>query len=98
MAVLHCVVQPVRTLLTREVIQTCTAPAVSKVICETGHVTNPDPLLAHARQQDTVCLMTAMTAQPLGSEFSALCLARINEHHSTYGNRVNSDTVLWLVW
>ncbi|KAA6406716.1 MAG: hypothetical protein FRX48_09439 [Lasallia pustulata] len=81
-----------------EFFKTCTAPSVSKVICETGHFTNPDPLLAHARQQDTVCLMTAMTAQPLGSIFSALCLARINEHHNTYGHRINSDTVLWLLW
>ena len=55
-------------------------------------------MLAHARQQDTVCLMTAMMAQPLGSEFSSLVLARINEHHTKYGDRINSDTVLWLSW
>ena len=25
-------------------------------------------------------------------------MARINEHHSLYGNVINSDTVLWLSW
>lgn len=39
-----------------------------------------------------------MMAQPLGSEFSALVLARINEHHNKYGVVINSDTVLWLSW
>ena len=92
------VLDPVRYLLTAEVTQTCTAPILSRVIVESGHFCNPDPMLAHARQQDTVCLMTAMMAQPLGSEFSSLALARINEHHNKYGDRINSDTVLWLSW
>ena len=92
------VLDDVRYLLTPDVTQTCTAPILSKVIVESGHFCNPDPMLAHARQQETVCLMTAIMAQPLGSEFSSLALARINEHHNKYGDRINSDTVLWLSW
>lgn len=87
-----------RSWLILVVSQTASAPCLSKVIVESGHFCSPDPMLAHARQQDTVCLMTAMMAQPLGSEFSSLVLARINEHHTKYGDRINSDTVLWLSW
>lgn len=57
-----------------------------------------DPLISHARQQDTVCLMTQMQVQPLHSREHALSVARINEHHSVYGGVINSDTVLWLSW
>lgn len=58
---------------------------------------NDDPLVSHRRQQDTVCLMNAFLAQPLRSEYSSLALARINVHHSFYP-RINSDTVLYLIW
>ena len=42
--------------------------------------------------------MTQMQVQPLHSKEHALTMARINEHHSLYGNVINSDTVLWLSW
>ena len=42
--------------------------------------------------------MTQMQVQPLHSREHALTMARINEHHSLYGNVINSDTVLWLSW
>ena len=42
--------------------------------------------------------MTQMQVQPLHSKEHALTMARINEHHSLYGNVINSDTILWLSW
>ncbi|MCJ1457883.1 hypothetical protein MMC28_008252 [Mycoblastus sanguinarius] len=75
---------------------TATAPCLSRVIINSGHFTNKDPLIAHARQQDTVCLMTAIMALKLHTVYSGRAIARINEHHNRYGNQINSDTVLWL--
>lgn len=54
-------------------------------------------MVSHRRQQDTICLMNAFMAQPLRSEYSSLALARINVHHSFY-SKINSDTVLYLIW
>ena len=79
-------------------LQTATAPCLSKVIVDSGHFTSADPFISHGRQQDTVSLMTQMQIQPLHSKEHALSMARINEHHSLYGSVINSDTVLWLSW
>lgn len=50
--------EPLRSLLIPgNVTQTASAPCLSKTIVESGHFTSPDLLIAHARQQDTVCLI-----------------------------------------
>lgn len=49
-------------------------------------------MIAHKRQSDTVCLMAALIAQPLKSEYNSLALARINVHHQMFPNQINSDT------
>ncbi|KAI9828118.1 MAG: hypothetical protein M1832_003645 [Thelocarpon impressellum] len=74
-----------------------TSPPLSVVTGKSGHFTSPDSLVAHQRQQDTICLMTAFLAQPLKSEYSSLALARINVHHLLYP-KINSDSVLYLIW
>ncbi|KAI9732337.1 MAG: hypothetical protein M1834_001544 [Cirrosporium novae-zelandiae] len=77
---------------------TCTDPTLAKVICESGHFCNIDPHVSHKRQQDTVCLMTAIMALPIKSWNCSLACARINEHHTKYKSVINSDTMLWLSW
>lgn len=70
---------------------------MSIVIGTSGHFVNEDNLVSHRRQQDTICLMNAFLAQPLKSEYNSLALARINVHHAGYP-KINSDTVLYLIW
>ncbi|KAI9834432.1 MAG: hypothetical protein M1826_002586 [Phylliscum demangeonii] len=78
-------------------LRTGSTPPLSIVIGNSGHFVHEDTMVAHRRQQDTVCLMNAFLAQPLGSEYSSLAIARINVHHAFYP-RINSDTVLYLIW
>ncbi|KAI9774330.1 MAG: hypothetical protein M1840_004224 [Geoglossum simile] len=77
---------------------TASVPVLSETIIKSGHFTNTDPMIAQQRQEDTIILMSSMMAHPLRSRSSSLILARINEHHNFYGQLINSDSVLYLIW
>ncbi|KAI9795400.1 MAG: hypothetical protein M1833_007188 [Piccolia ochrophora] len=78
-------------------LRTGSTPPLSYILAKSGHFVNEDPLVAHRRQQDTICLMSAFMAHPFNSEYNSLALARINVHHSNYP-KINSDTVLYVIW